>query len=76
MTVGLTARQLEDMIMSRLRGHPDCLALHRVIVTPQGAAGGWTARAETKSGITIGYACARATSSLVNELRREYHLEG
>ncbi len=29
MTVGLTARQLEDMIMSRLRGHPDCLALHR-----------------------------------------------
>jgi hypothetical protein len=76
MTIGLTANQIEDLMISKLRGHPDCLAIDRVIVTPQGASGGWTARAVTKSGITIGYACARATSALVDDLRREYHLDG
>jgi len=76
MTVGLTATEIENIIMKKLQDHADCAALHRVVVTAEGLEGNWTARAETRSGITIGYSCALATIAAVNDLRREYHLAG
>jgi hypothetical protein len=74
MTVGKTAAELEAMIMERLREHPACASLYRVVVTPAGDQGQWTADGETRMGIHIMYDCARAMKEVAQNLRRDYHL--
>jgi hypothetical protein len=74
MTVGKTAAELEAMIMERVREHPACASLYRVVVTPAGDQGQWTADGETRMGIHIMYDCARAMKEVAQNLRRDYHL--
>ena len=74
MTVGKTANELEAMLMERLRENPSCAALYRVVVTPVGDHGAWSARAETKMGMHIMYECARAMNEIAKALSRDYHL--
>jgi len=74
MTTEKTATELEAMLMERLRENPSCAALYRVVVTPVGNHGAWTARAETKMGIHIMYECARAMNEIAKALGRDYHL--
>jgi hypothetical protein len=75
MTTGKTATELEAMLMEGLRDHPSCAALYRVVVTPAGDHGAWTARAETKMGMHIMYECARAMNEIAKALSRDYHLQ-
>ena len=74
MTVGKTATELEAILMERLRENPSCAALYRVVVTPVGDHGAWSARAETKMGMHIMYECARAMNEMAKALSRDYHL--
>jgi hypothetical protein len=74
MTVGKTAAELEAMIMERVCEHPACASLYRVVVTPAGDQGQWTADGETRMGIHIMYDCARAMKEVAQNLRRDYHL--
>jgi hypothetical protein len=75
MTASKTATELEAMLTERLRENPSCAALYRVVVTPVGDHGAWTARAETKMGMHIMYECARATNEIAKALSRDYHLQ-
>jgi hypothetical protein len=75
MTVGKTAIELEAMLMERLRGNPSCAALYRVVITPIGDHGAWTARAETKMGMHIMYECALAMNEIAKALSGDYHLQ-
>ena len=74
LTDGKTAAELEAMIMECLREHPACASLYRVVVTPAGDQGQWTADGATRSGIHIMYDCARAMNEIAKTLSRDYHL--
>jgi hypothetical protein len=75
MAISKTATELEAMLMERLRNNPFCASLYRVVVTPVGNRGAWTARAETKMGMHIMYDCARAMNEIAEALSREYQLQ-
>ena len=74
MTDGKTAAELEAMIMERLREHPACASLYRVVITPAGDQGQWTADGETRMGIHVMYDCARAMNEIAKTLSHDYHL--
>ena len=75
MTTEKTATELEAMLMERLRENPSCAALYRVVVTPVGNHGAWTARAETQMGIHVMYECAREMNEVAKALSRDYDLQ-
>ena len=72
-TTGKTARELQVMIMGKLRvKHPECDDVIAVLVTPAGGEGHWIVETTIRNPVSLD--CQRAKAAIVRQLRRQHHL--
>jgi hypothetical protein len=70
-----TARELEALIMARLReSYPACDSILTVTVRSTGDHGGWMAESVARPGAEIPADCHRARATIVHSLQRQYRL--
>jgi hypothetical protein len=72
---GKFARELETLMMDRLRLDPACSDVTGVVVTARGNDGGWGVVATARNGATLTSDAERAKMSAAQELRRDFFLK-
>ena len=76
-TTGTTARELQNMIMDKLRAvYPECdEIIETVNVTPaSGPRGKWVAETVLQPGALEPEDCHRARAAITHDLQRQFHL--
>jgi hypothetical protein len=70
-----TARELESLILDRLRkSYPGCGSILTVTVSPTDGPGAWMAESIARPDADIPPDCHRAQAAIVHSLQRQYEL--
>ena len=76
-TTGKTARELQVMIMGKLRAnYPQCDGVIVAVIVTQasGAHGKWMVETVTKEGVLEPSDCHRARVAITQDLQQQFHL--
>ena len=75
MTIAKTSAELEALLMEAVRAKPECEVLTGVVVTAEGAPGGWNVGAILRDGQRSVPDANRAIIAAVHDLRQQFHLQ-